>query len=621
MTETLVGTGMVKSLGGKWIKPIPALEIQEALGSLPSAHVLAAASAAIDQLAEMDNSFLFSLRGWAYSRSLKIILEYYNIRGHDLQELVRILAHYQYARPFFNLAVPANDDGLKQYLLDAGVLWEQILFYYEFSALDPVRFTGGFARGLGYSAASILEVLKELFEFGLDAFKNPETATEKIKEFIDGLRQLSLESLAEMAKEEWANWQKEFSATLFNLDFDKAGFMLGKLAGDLWQLLTGIRALAKLPGMTIKLARKFGVLFAKGARYSRRALELLVELLKKLAALIKEASTIGYRAIANFFQDTKLLLESLREGALIIIDKAGMMLFNIHQQGLVLEGFGMLPEGYLLAQMDEGVTVIVARIRVEFEKGIKYVNDLRIATSQKVKQIKNPVRFLKEIKEAEELSNKFVKLWRDLLQKILSENTLPIKPHELGIWIHDHLEHAFEELAAALSNKYSSLAEKQIRQLAKLLADGTAESKLFLQRADIPLLDFAKKWPGMFEALGVTDEKELAKFLKKMGYADPSKTLIGDLISDGVLFNKETRRLMSIDWTSGLGKYQFSNEFSRAMKAGESLTEAQKLELARNFLKHTFREYALREAILEFIFEGWDTKVIEIMYQPFRIPQ
>jgi hypothetical protein len=54
------------------------------------------------------------------------------------------------------------------------------------------------------------------------------------------------------------------------------------------------------------------------------------------------------------------------------------------------------------------------------------------------------------------------------------------------------------------------------------------------------------------------------------------------------------------------------------MKAGENLTEAQKLELAKQFLKHTFREYALREAILEFIFDGWDTKVIEVMYEPFR---
>ena len=76
---------------------------------------------------------------------------------------------------------------------------------------------------------------------------------------------------------------------------------------------------------------------------------------------------------------------------------------------------------------------------------------------------------------------------------------------------------------------------------------------------------------------------------------------------------------MSIDWTSGLGKYRFANAVEAAMKAGESLTDAQRIRLAQQFLKHTFREYALREAIFEFIFEGWDTKVIEIMYEPIRL--
>jgi hypothetical protein len=616
MTDTVIGTGLIKSLGGKWITPISALEIQEALAWMPSPEVIVAASVVIDQLKEMETGFLFSLRGRPYSRSIKIILEYYQIRGDRLQNVVRILAHYGYARPFFSLAVPANDDGLKQYLIDSGVIWEQVLFYYEFSLWDPVRFTGGFMVGLGYSVASILEVLKDLFDFSVDAFRNPEGAANKIAELVDGLRQISLESLAAMAKQEWANWQKEFSQALLNLDFDKAGFLVGKLAGDLWQLLTGIRALAKLPGMTMKLARRFGVLFSQGARYVQRAIELLVELLGRLAALIQEASAIGYRAVANFFQDTKLLLEKLGEGALIIIDKTGAMLINIPEKKLVLEGVGFMPEGYVLAQAHEGVTTVIARVRVEFEKGLKYVRDIKAGTSKKVKQIKNPAQFLREMKRVEDLGNKLVKEWRDTLQKIFAENKLPLNPLDLGKWIHDHIQHDFEQLTAALSGKYKSLPEIEIRKLAEILEEGEA-----VARADIPLLDFANGWPGMFEALGVADEKELVKLLKKMGYKNPAKTLIGDLISDGVLYNDESKRLMSVDWTSGLGKYRFANEFEKAMKAGQSLTEAQKLELAKKFLTHTFREYALREAIIEFIFEGWDTKVVEIMYEPFRIPK
>lgn len=616
MTDTVVGTGLIKSLGGKWITPISALEIQEALAWMPTPEVIVAASVVIDQLKEMETGFLFSQRGRPYSRSIKIILEYYQIRGDRLQDVVRILAHHGYARPFFSLAVPANDDGLKQYLIDSGVVWEQVLFYYEFSLWDPVRFTGGFMVGLGYSVASILEVLKDLFDFSVDAFRNPEAAANKIAELVDGLRQISLESLAAMAKQEWANWQKEFSQALLNLDFDRAGFLVGKLAGDLWQLLTGIRALAKLPGMTMKLARRFGVLFSQGARYAQRAIELLVELLGKLAALIQEASAIGYRAVANFFQDTKLLLEKLGEGALIVIDKTGAMLINIPEKGLVLEGIGFLPEGYVLAQVNEGVTTVVARVKVGFNKGLKYFQDLKAGASKKVKRIKNPARFLQEIKRVEQLGDKLVKEWRDALQKIFTENKLPVNPAELGIWIHDHIKHDFERLLAALSDAYKVQTEVSIRGMALLLEEGEA-----VARADFKLLDFVKEWPGLYEALGVADDEELVKLLKRMGYKDPATSTIGNLRSDGILYNDEAKRLISVDWTSGRGRIAFANEFEEAMKAGESLTLSQKKELAKQFLTHTLREYALREAVIEFVFEGWHTKVVEILYEGFRFPK
>lgn len=618
MAGTLVPDNVVKIPGGKTLERLPIVELSLAMGHTPSERVLAAATVLVDQLHEMEYGFLASLRGRHFSRSVKAILEYFNLNKDEMQELIRVLAHFKYASPFFNLATPDVDDGLKRYLIDHGVLWEQVLFYYEFSAWTPIRFSGSFILGLGYSAASILEVVKDLFDFGVEAFEKPEVAKKKIKDFIDGLRQLSIDALVSMAKDEWESWNKEFSDALYDLDFDKAGFMLGKMAGDLWQLLTGIKALAKLPGMTMKLARKFGSLFAKGVRYSKAAIKLLAELLAKIAAAIKEAIDIGFAAVINFFEDTKILLEKLGEGALIAINRAGDILFHIPENGLVLEGFGFLDEGWLIGEVTGETTTIVARARVGFDQGIKYVNDLLVNTSQKVRKIPNKLRFLKEVKQVEKKAAEYVKVWRDTLQKILTENKIPINPREAGSWIHDHLELAFEELAAALSKVYKSLPEIEIRQLAKKLASGPAELKLFLKRADTPLLDFVKANPKILDALGVADEKDLVKFLKKMGYKDPSKTLIGDLISDGVLFSEDTKSLISVDWTSGLGKYRFANEFEAAMKAGENLTDAEKLELAKKFLKHSFREYALREAILEHIFVGWDTKVTEIMYDPFK---
>ncbi|MDX2050917.1 MAG: hypothetical protein SFV15_00910 [Polyangiaceae bacterium] len=617
MAGTPVSNPVVKVPGGRALEALPVVELSLALGRTPPERVLAAATVLVDQLREMEYGFLASLRGRHFSRSIRSILEYFNLTRDEFQELIQVLGHFKVANSFFNLAVPENDDGLKRYLLDHGVLWQQILFHYEFSLWTPVRFSASFIAGLGYSAASILEVIKDLFDFGVEAFESPSVAKHKIRDFVDGIRQLSLDALVSMAKDEWVSWNKEFSDALYDLDFDKAGFMLGKLAGDLWQLLTGIKALAKLPGMTLKLARKFGGLFAKGIRYSKAAIQLLAELLGKVAAAINEAIEVGFAAVVHWVEDARVVLDRLGEGALIAINRAGDMLFHIPENGLVLEGVGLVDEGWLLGTATGETTTIVARTRVGFDEGLKYVSDLLANTSGKVRQIPNKLRFLQEVKQVEKKAEEYLKLWRDTLQKILRENKIPINPREAGTWIHGHLEAAFDDLAAALSKVYSSMPEIQLRKLAGTLARGPAELKGFLKRADTPLMDFILSRPKIMAALGVSDEQELASFLKAH-YKDPYKTRIGDLVSDGILFNEDTRRLISVDWTSGLGKYRFANEFEAALKAGESLSDAQKLELAKTFLKHSLREYAVREAILEHIFVGWETKVIEVMYDPFR---
>src|SRR5206468_656720 len=158
-----------------------------------------------------------------------------------------------------------------------------------------------------------------LFEFGVDAFNDVTTAADKIRNFIAGVRQFSVESFVAMSKDTLAKWDAEFTRALLGRDFDTAGFMLGKLAGDLWQLFAGIRALAKLPGMTMKLARRFGSLLVSGARYSRSALVLLGDLLRQLAGAIKDAVELGYGALAGFFEDIPLLVRQLSDGALLFI--------------------------------------------------------------------------------------------------------------------------------------------------------------------------------------------------------------------------------------------------------------------------------------------------------------
>jgi len=614
MTDAAPDT--ITSPGGKRLQSIRAFEIQQAMGKMPSVMVLAAATTVLDQLHEMDGGFIFSLRGRPFSRSIRVILEYYNIRDGNLAQLVWILAYYDKAGAFFTLAAPSNDDGLKDYLLRAGVGWEQVVLHYEYSLWDPVRATAGFIVGLGASFAAILEALKDLFDFGVDAFDNPGKAWAKIKELVEGLRQLSIEALVEMGAKEWQAWQQGFNKALFELDFEKAGFLLGKLGGDLWQLLTGLRALAKLPGMTMKLARKFAGLFVKGACASQRMLVLLGEFLLKFAKQIRELAEIGYGAIAGLFEDTKLLVQSIGEGALLYIDQAGAMLFSIPEQGLVLEGVGTLPGGFLLGQSAQGSTQLLARVRVEVQKGMHYLQELKSSLGSKVRRVQNPVEFMREVQAVEKLAKQQLKIWRNTLQKVLESVDVPINRAELGTWLHRHMAAVFDELQAAVGKTYKATAEKKLLTLVGMLAEAD-ELKEFTKRAKTPLLKFLRQRPEIMKALGFRDEKKLLEYMRRFGY--DAESVIGDMQSDCILFDKKARKLISIDWTSGGGREVFIKIFDATMEAGRDMTKAQKMELARNFLKHTFREYALRQAVLDHIFEGWSAQAVEVLYETFEL--
>jgi hypothetical protein len=597
MNDIFVGTSTIRSPSGKWVVPISVVEIEQALGTLPSPRTLAAASIVIDELRQMETAFLFSLRGRPFSRSIKSILEYYNIHGDDLQDLVRILAHTQFDRPFFSLAIPANDDGLKQYLIDAGVFWEQVLFYYEFSLWDPIRFTGGFMLGLGDSAASILEVLKELFDFGVEAFNDLETAKKKIADFIKGIRQFSLESLWAKANEDWEKWQKEFSQALLDLDFDKAGFMLGKLGGDLWQLLTGIRALAKLPGMTLKLAKRFAGIFAKGARYTRSALILLAELLSKVAGAVKEAVEVGLSAIGSFFSDPITVLTALKNGALAAIDKYGNMIFLVPPEMELASSAGIVGNSFALFQETDNTLSVVARVRTNAEKALKQIQ----ATLEKFSRQSRSGRqlTLKEIKEFEKLKTRIQKLvdeWRDSLiyaledERKISELRAMITRREFGIWLHDHMKLTFDVIEQELKN-FKSLTEVSIKTAAAEM--GIAAE--LQDRASMKIIDFLKSRKDLWKLLGIKSEKELPVLIKTLGFKDPATAVIGSMRSDGILYDWFSGKLYSFDWTSGLDRYQFIKLWATAEKSDIP-------KLFTEFLRHAQREYVLRQAVLSFVF-------------------
>ncbi|WP_434516255.1 hypothetical protein AB6Q56_06370 [Dechloromonas sp. ARDL1] len=611
MADGSVADPQIRSPGGRRLPVLPLPEIIQVVGHLPSEKLLATATVLVDQLRTMQSGFLFSLQGRAFSRSLLTILEYYNPSNDELQDLIPILARFDCVHAFFDQATPENDDGLKRYLLNHGVLWEQVLYYHQFSAWTPVRFTGGFLLGLGYSGAAIAETLYELFDFALEACQDLSVARRKIGQLIDGIRQLSVESLAAMAQDAWQAWNVEFSAALYDLDFDKAGFMLGKLAGDLWFLFTGIRAIAKLPGMTYRAARRFARLFVRGARASKEVAGLVLELLAKLGSTLNKAVEVGFSGLLNFLDDSAAMLKAIQEGAVATVNKFGDLVLFLNDMGPEMALAGNLPSSFALFGEVEGTTTVLARVRAAGKLTLEEIGKTLESFAQKARGKGRLTRAgLSEIRRLEKFMADFLENWRQTLINALEYDAdvqVVISRKEFGIWLHDHMKLTLDTLEKELKT-FKTLSEMSIKSIAGEMMIPAEMQKV----ADTTILDFLKSRKDLWPLLGVEKKKDLAKLIKALGYTDPATATIGSMKCDGVLYDWFTGKLYSFDWTSGLSRYQFVQMFATADRA-------ELAKLMTEFMAHAQREYVLRQAVLAEIFKGWSTAAVEVLYRP--LPQ
>ncbi len=482
---------------------------------------------------------------------------------------------------------------------------------HQFSAWTPLRFTGGFLLGLGYSGAAIAETLYELFDFAVEACKDLDVARRKIGQLIDGIRQLSIESLAAMAQDAWQAWNVEFSAALYDLDFDKAGFMLGKLAGDLWFLFTGIRAIAKLPGMTYRAARRFARLFVRGARASKEVAGLVLELLAKLGSTLNRAVEIGFSGLLNFLDDSAALLKALQEGAVATVNKFGDLVLFLNDMGPEMALSGNVPCSFALFGEVEGTTTVLARVRGAGKLTVEEITKTLNSFGQKARGAGRLTRAgLNEVERLVKFLTDFLDNWRQVLIDALEfdpDVQVVISRKEFGIWLHDHMKLTLDTLEKELKT-YKTLSEMSIKSIAAEMMIPAEMQKV----ADTTILDFLKSRKDLWPLLGVEKEKDLAKLIKALGYTDPATATIGSMKCDGVLYDWFSGKLYSFDWTSGLSRYQFAQMFATADRA-------ELAKLMTEFMAHAQREYVLRQAVLAEVFKGWSTAAVEVLYKP--LPQ
>lgn len=290
------------------------------------------------------------------------------ITADNIYFLVRLLSERGYAQKFFALTSRSADHHgeLRRYLLSHGLLLDTIRYYDAWSGLDPKLFFDGFVVGIGESFASALfdlaQLVKLIFEvqqkvliLGIQVSAGDVSGLQDSWAVVVQagkaiLSQFDLRQLPAKILEYWRDFNAKFAAHLENLEPYEAGHQLGRLAGDLWQLLSGVEAFAKMVKLGAGLAMRFAPLVVSSVRTvaveAAAAIKSLVELLLKLGKQAVEAlPRVGLSLLRTLITDKGMKL--LADGRAAVAEALNVTLLP----PMAFEGAFAVPSDMRMAAM------------------------------------------------------------------------------------------------------------------------------------------------------------------------------------------------------------------------------------------------------------------------------
>lgn len=214
------------------------------------------------------------------------------ITPDNVWDLVSMLAKLRLAEAFFDLAASDVDsDGtFRRYLLGLDpALLDAMRHYAAWNGINPKLFLDGFAVGVGESVATVVVDLgklvqligrlqQEQFITLIVLTVDPRAGVQRLADQATVVRQalagivaaLDPTTVPERLLALWRGWAAQFARHLDDLDPFAAGRLLGRVAGDLYQVLTGLVQLARLlGGVAVRAAVRYVPLLLAGAREAR----------------------------------------------------------------------------------------------------------------------------------------------------------------------------------------------------------------------------------------------------------------------------------------------------------------------------------------------------------------
>jgi hypothetical protein len=546
-----------------------------------------------------------------------------SIDATNIDAFIEALAQRGKADEFFDLLAVDPRRELRLYLQSNGVFMSTARQYATFG-LSPERIFAGFAVGLFDSFSAIVKDLPEMAKLLAKAAKewgmlfllaqvNPVAYQAQLRSYIASVM-LIWESFSEhfepsaIPAKIWStfeSWQTQFGKHLENLEPFEAGRLLGRVAGDLWQLFTGIVGLYKLLGVTAKLAAKFASLLLTAARELAKATAaasiLLVQFLASVGAqVLGRLSRVGMATLAILFPPD-ILQRVLRQGAAIVNYVGGYQLCVVpaHAFATAVPG-GALGGRFAVMVAHEGRPLAMATVAAEDLRPAQVLAEAKPSTTASPGKVGvfSPVAAASEQEIDDMLTAS--------LRAGLKDGRPVVKPSELAVLIarqeqlaqrllprlenfirakaiqvlRDQLARKAFRGARDLGTEIDVAAELELQALLNGFAPGVKaitgrgktmrtalEEMIALDKRLAPLagtgqavlgetvLDFLKRRADLRQALGIPSDRErdiVAFFdrLERSGWGYTKKTQLGDLKCDALLVDSELSRVDSLDWSS-----------------------------------------------------------------------
>ncbi|SEE10059.1 hypothetical protein [Streptomyces sp. PAN_FS17] len=602
------------------------------------------------------------------------------ITSANVWDLVSLLAKLRLAEEFFDLAsLNVDRDGaFRRFLLDLDpVLADALRHYSAWNAINPKLFFDGFVVGVAESFATVVVDLGQLaklvvrlhhaqfstlYELTTDPAAGlarlDQQATMVRQAFAGIIKTLDPRNLPAKVVQTWQGWETEFGRHLENSDPYAAGKLLGRIAGDLWQLLTGLAQLSKLIGKAVKSAVQYAPLLVGTLRGAGAQVALLTRQLAELLTVLGKAAVaaaprVGMEILHTLFPPE--VMRALAHRGRAFVAHAEYTLTTIfqapHAQAFAGAGAGT-PYGYLVSQESNPLFMAAVSETVssagrpatpaELNKALGPIMagvDKAFAALAKPARAADMTQAAVNAARSAQMAQRLTTHFNTRLQQVAYETFLELRkagrvePWQLGQMIHKRMADEITQLVAEAAPGLVALPETTLRESVRLLKTSSDELKNSLQASAEALeepvarmllrhedSDLLLRLIGFEAGPAKNVERSLARHLSER-FGWQTTTRVGDLRSDLLLVDPGNRVVTNVDWTSSTkleafertwgkvaddlgtkfdGKWEAIAEAYRQASAGGVPAEVVR-DLER-LTTHAVRETVIRRAALQSVF-------------------